>query len=91
MRFCWTIPGRRSEVTLRDPPGSWPTEVNSVAWLLVGAKAGTATGKLADVKFIRRTETHGGVAPESGCQSTGDAGKTARIPYTATYTFYADK
>jgi hypothetical protein len=66
-------------------------EVNSVAWLLVGAKAGTATGKLADVKFIRRTETHGGVAPESGCQSTGDAGKTARIPYTATYTFYADK
>lgn len=64
-------------------------EANSVAWLLLQAKAGTGTGSLADVKFIRRTETHGGVAPESGCQSSSDSGKTARIPYTATYTFYA--
>ena len=66
-------------------------EANSVAWLLLQAKAGTATGGLADVKFIRRTDTHGGVAPESGCQSSGDAGKIARIPYTATYTFYAER
>ena len=67
-------------------------EANSVAWLLLGAKTGTATGKLAEVKFIRRTETHGGVAAQSGCQSSVvDAGKLAQIPYTATYTFYAER
>jgi hypothetical protein len=66
-------------------------EANSIAWLLLGAKAGTGTGKLAEVRFIRRTETHGGVAAQSGCQSLGDAGKLTRVPYTATYTFYAER
>lgn len=64
-------------------------EANSVAWLLLRAKVGTATGELGNVEFIRRTETHGGVASESDCQNAQDAGKTAKIPYTATYTFYA--
>jgi hypothetical protein len=67
------------------------TETGSIPWLLLRAKAGTASGSLASVAFIRRTETHGGVAPASGCQSTLDAGKTAQVPYTATYTFYAEK
>ena len=66
-------------------------EENSVAWLLLRAKVGTATGSLADVEFIRRTETHGGVAAESDCQDSHDVGKTIRIPYTATYTFYEEK
>jgi hypothetical protein len=66
-------------------------EANSVAWLLLRAKPGTATGRLADVEFIRRTETHGGVAPKSDCQDAVDANKTIQIPYTATYTFYAEK
>jgi hypothetical protein len=63
-------------------------EAGAVAWLLLRAKTGTATGSLADVALIRRTETHGGVTPETGCASTADAGKTVRVPYTATYTFY---
>ncbi|MGA8740050.1 MAG: DUF3455 domain-containing protein [Terracidiphilus sp.] len=66
-------------------------EADSVAWLLLGAKAGTAEGSLADIAFIRRTETHGGIAPESGCQNSNDAGKTVQIPYTAKYTFYVAK
>ncbi len=66
-------------------------EKDSVAWLLLKAKAGTPSGRFANVRFIRRSETHGGVAPESGCQSTSDADKIVRIPYTATYTFYAEK
>jgi hypothetical protein len=64
-------------------------ESGSVAWLLLRAKAGTATGALADVAFIRRTETHGGAAPASGCKNPQDSGKTAQVPYTATYTFYS--
>jgi hypothetical protein len=66
-------------------------ETTSIPWLLLRAKAGSASGTLATVAFIRRTETHGGVAPASGCQASQDAGKTVQVPYTATYTFYAEK
>ncbi len=72
-------------VASRAAPGT-----GSVAWLLLRTKAGTAKGSLADIAFIRRTETHGGVAPESGCETSQDAGKIVRVPYTATYTFYRD-
>lgn len=66
--------------------GSKPApEAGSVAWLLLRAKAGT--GKLAEVAFIQRTETHGGTAAESACMP----GDTSRVPYTATYTFYSAK
>jgi hypothetical protein len=64
-------------------------EAGAVPWLLLRAKAGTATGTLANVAFIRRTDTHGGVAPGSGCEGPPDAGKTAQVPYRATYTFYS--
>jgi hypothetical protein len=66
-------------------------EANSIPWLLLRAKAGSATGSLATVAYIRRTETQGGVAPTSGCQSAAEAGKTAQVPYTATYTFYSQQ
>jgi hypothetical protein len=61
---------------------------DSVPWLLLHAKPGTAVGSMAGVEFIRRTATHGGVAPASGCGSSADAGKTQEAAYTATYTFY---
>lgn len=66
-------------------------KANSVAWLLLKAKAGTASGRFAHVGFIRRTETSGGVAPASACKSPRDTGKSIRIPYAAIYTFYAEK
>lgn len=75
----------QGEVVATKPapdPGSVPS-------LLLKAKAGTATGKLADVAFIQRSETHGGVAPATGCASAADSGKTARVDYSAKYTFYA--
>jgi hypothetical protein len=65
------------------------SDSDSVAWLLLRAKPGTATGSLAGIAFIRRTNTHGGVPGTVGCQADTDAGKSERIPYTATYTFYA--
>ncbi|MFZ0306114.1 MAG: DUF3455 domain-containing protein [Terracidiphilus sp.] len=64
-------------------------EAGSVAWLLLRAKDGTATGALANVAFIRRTETHDGAAPASGCENSQDAGKSVEVHYTATYTFYS--
>ena len=65
-------------------------QANSVAWLLLRSKPGTATGALATVAFVRRTETQGGVAPALSCVAH-DVGTTVRIPYSATYTFYAEK
>ena len=66
-------------------------DADSVAWLLLRAKAGSATGKLANVTLIRRTETHGGVPPANDCRSAADVGKSIQVHYSATYTFYADR
>ena len=74
------------------PIASRPSpDANSVPWLLLRAKAGTETGSLGAVAYIRRTETHGGVAPNAGCQVADDVGKNVEVPYTATYTFYVSK
>jgi len=62
---------------------------DAVPWLLLRAKAGTASGSLASVAFIRRTATHGGIAPATGCAAAADADKSVRIPYSATYNFYS--
>ena len=54
----------------------------AVPWLLLESVGGT--GRLGAVRFIQRTETHGGNAPDVSCSQ--DA--TRRVPYTATYSFY---
>jgi hypothetical protein len=61
-------------------------DTSSVPWLLVQAVPGSGSGKLANVSYIRRTETHGGAAPTQACAS-GEQ----RVPYTAKYSFYTGK
>jgi hypothetical protein len=61
-------------------------DASSVPWLLVQAVPGSSSGKLANVSYIRRTETHGGAAPTEACAS-GEQ----RVPYTAKYSFYTGK
>ncbi len=62
-------------------------EPGAVPWLLLRATTHEGIGALAGVETIRRTQTHGGVAPLQGCDSAM-ANATVRVPYTATYTFY---
>jgi hypothetical protein len=38
-------------------------------------------------EYIRRSETRGGVAPQASCE----AGKSLRVEYSATYTFYSSR
>ena len=57
-------------------------DTTGVPWLLLESVDGT--GRLRAVRFIRRTETHGGRAPNGSCRQ----GATLRVPYTATYSFY---
>ena len=63
------------------------SEAGDVPSLRLVASSHNGTGVLAGVATIRRTRTHGGVAPAQGCDQ-GMVGATVRVPYTATYTFY---
>ncbi len=62
----------------------------SVPSLLLGAINPKRTGLLTTVEYIRRSDTHGGLAPATGCDAAHE-NDLARIPYTATYTFYSSK
>ena len=57
----------------------------AIPWLLLSTKSIGGTGYFAKVTSIQRVATTGGVAPEGGCE----AGKQARIPYTADYYFFS--
>ena len=59
---------------------------SSVPSLLLQAVPASGTGKLANVAYIGRTDTHGGAADSKPC-TTGEE----RVPYTATYSFYTAK
>jgi len=57
---------------------------NAIAQLLLAGKKVRGPGLLADVTFIQRLDTTGGLAPTGACVE----GTTASVPYTATYTFW---
>jgi hypothetical protein len=65
-------------------------EPTSIPWLLLKAASDDSSGIMAKVEFIRRSDTHGGNAPTTGCDAK-HISAVSRIPYTATYTFYAAK
>ena len=52
--------------------------------LLLQATATRGTGVFADVSYIQRLNTKGGVAPATACTGTDQVG----VKYTATYAFY---
>jgi hypothetical protein len=57
-------------------------DVAAVPWLLLESVGGA--GRLGAVRFIQRTGTHGGNAPNGSCSQSA----VRRVPYTATYSFY---
>jgi hypothetical protein len=65
-------------------------EPGAIPWLLLRATAPTGAGVMSHVEYIRRSDTHGGIAPTTNCDA-GHLNASARIPYTATYTFYSSK
>jgi hypothetical protein len=59
---------------------------------IVGDVPGPTGGaKLTRAKFVQRINTVGGLAPADQCASASDVGRTAFVPYTADYLFYALK
>ena len=65
-------------------------EPGAIPWLLLKASTTTGAGVMTRVEFIRRSDTHGGIAPTTGCDAQHLTAVT-RVPYTATYTFYSAK
>lgn len=60
----------------------------AIPWLLFKVADSKGTGLMTRVDSIRRTATHGGLAPTTGCDAE-HLNTIARIPYTADYTFYS--
>ena len=60
----------------------------AVPWLLLETRSAGRTGVLGTVTRIRRVNTTGGVAPDTGCDATS-YGAQLRVPYTADYVLYA--
>jgi hypothetical protein len=61
----------------------------SIPWLLVETHAvGSTAGMLSGVSLVRRSETKAGSAPATGCDAQ-HGNVLLRVPYEATYTFYA--
>ena len=59
----------------------------AIPWLLLRATSNQGDGVLAQVDFIQRLETRGGVAPTGTCDPAEDS--TVAVPYRARYVFYA--
>ncbi|MFF4017851.1 DUF3455 domain-containing protein [Streptomyces sp. NPDC001843] len=56
----------------------------AVPELLLKATATRGTGTFADVTYVQRLDTVGGLAPSAACSGTGQLS----VPYSATYAFY---
>jgi hypothetical protein len=65
-------------------------EAGAIPWLLLKASTTTGSGVMTRVEFIRRSDTHGGIAPTTGCDAQ-HLTAVSRVPYTAAYTFYSAK
>ncbi len=70
---------------LQNSPSPDPA---SLPWLLLEAHTtGSITGALTPITRVRRSDTHGGNPPVTPCDAP-HANTVARVPYTATYSFY---
>jgi hypothetical protein len=79
-----------SEITgkvLQTVPSTDPA---AVPWLLLQVHSTGGAGALANVVYVRRSDTQAGAAPARGCDAERN-NSTLRVPYKATYTFYTAK
>lgn len=60
----------------------------AIPLLLLRAVSHEGEGRMSKVTYIQRLDTVGGLAPAAASCDASQAGKIARIDYTATYYFY---
>ncbi len=62
---------------------------NAVPALLLSVASSSGNGVLTGVRFVRRWDTEGGVAPAIGCDATAaGANRRVAVHYSAIYSFY---
>lgn len=59
-------------------------KAGAIPWLLLSTES-SGSGVLADVRFVQRVNTSGGLGPTGACPTTGTE---RRVAYTADYIFY---
>lgn len=75
-------------VVVGEPLNVSPSpNAGAIPWIVLQAKSHNGNGEMANVQYIIRTRTEGGVAPASGCDA-GHAGSEVRVPYSAIYLFF---
>lgn len=77
-----------SEVTGKAVAHVESLDEASIPWLLVNVTNNSGKGQLANVTTIQRVHTHGGKAPDSGCDES-HKGEETQSKYTADYYFFA--
>lgn len=68
-------------------PRSVPVD-GAIPWLRLTGTGFGGDGMFSRVTYIHRLDTEQGLAPDSGCEED-HVGARVRVPYTATYYFYA--
>ncbi len=63
---------------------------SAIPWLLLTTKSNASAETFSKVRTVQRLHTVAGVAPTMPCNAA-QAGRTARVPYTADYYFYEGK
>jgi uncharacterized protein DUF3455 len=74
-----SVVGAKLEAATPDPA--------AIPWLLLRAASHAGRGRMADVTFVQRIQTTGGLAPSQGCDAAA-IGTVVRVPYRAAYCFY---
>jgi Protein of unknown function (DUF3455) len=64
-----------------------PDPSRAIPWLRLKAVSTQGDGVLAEVDYVQRIETRGGVAPAGPCDPAAD--RTVAVPYRARYVFSA--
>ncbi|HEX7815443.1 DUF3455 domain-containing protein [Dyella sp.] len=62
-------------------------QAGAIPWIVLHVKSHDGQGGLESVDYVVRTQTQGGVAPQTGCDAA-HAGVELRVPYKATYLFF---
>jgi hypothetical protein len=82
----WESVADHSKVVAAKVAG-FTDDPSAIAELLLQASSHEGEGRMADVTYIQRLDTTGGLAPSAGCDAE-HVGDVARVDYTATYYFY---
>ena len=63
-------------------------EAEAVQWLLLRVKSHEGSGTLSQAAYVRRADTKGGLAPQTGCDMS-HLSQQARMRYSAIYQFFS--